>query len=164
MPPRRSSVTRSNVKIDIKKHEEKLKEIDARRASDRRLNEYDEEGEGEEEMSEECEEEEEEELVVLSFEDATKVGLIDLSFPENREEFETSEQCYPPSYYTLSIKERLTLMYVENFRHQFVIKNRYRRPLVLALPNECNVQVSKTVSSSRNHQFKIVNYQLNINR
>ncbi|KNC23965.1 Coiled-coil domain-containing protein lobo, partial [Lucilia cuprina] len=71
-----------------------------------------------------------------------QVGRIDLSFPETVEEFKDSIHCHPPSYYTISAKERLLLLHAENFRHQFVINNSNRRPLVLALPNECNVQVS----------------------
>lgn len=148
MPPRRSSVAQFRSKIDIKKYDEKLKEIDSRRGFNKQDNDLWEEGEGEEEMDEEYEGEEEEEMVVLGCEDATKVGLIDLSFPETTAEFENSEFCYPPSYYTLSTKERLILLYVENFRHQYVINNKNRRPLVLALPNECNVQVGDLVFSS----------------
>lgn len=147
MPALRPTASQSKTKIDIKKHEDKLREIDARQTLNRQYNDLLEEGEGEEEMGEEYEEEEEEEMVVMGCEDATKVGLIDLSFPETTAEFENSELCYPPSYYTLSTKERLTLLYVENFRHQYVINNKNRRPLVLALPNECNVQVGDTIPS-----------------
>ena len=98
--------------------------------------------EEEEEAEEEMGSEEDEEAFSLSEnESGYIVGRIDLSFPENIEEYENSPLCYPPSYYTLSPKERLLLMYAENFRKQFVINNQGHRPLVLALPNECNVQV-----------------------
>ncbi|KAL9897654.1 coiled-coil domain-containing protein lost boys [Glossina fuscipes fuscipes] len=103
----------------------------------------------EEALEEECEEEEDEEYFeeLLGNEDSTIVGRIDLAFPETIDEFADSELCYPPSYYTLSPKERLLLLYAENFRHQFIINNPNRRPLVLALPNECKVQkfVSTTI-------------------
>lgn len=84
---------------------------------------------------------EDDEFSLSENENAYEVGRIDISFPENVEEYENSPLCYPPSYYTLSPKERLLLLYCENFRKQFVLTNERHRPLVLALPNECNVQV-----------------------
>lgn len=54
---------------------------------------------------------------------------------------------YPSSYYTFSAKERLMLIFTENFRRQFIATYPTREPLVLAIPNECGIQkfVSTTV-------------------
>lgn len=53
---------------------------------------------------------------------------------------------YPSSYYTFSAKERLLLIYTENFRRQFIADNPERASLVLAVHNECGIQ--KFVSTS----------------
>lgn len=54
---------------------------------------------------------------------------------------------YPESYYTLSPKEKLLLVFAENFRRQFKEFYPTRQPLVLAVENECKVQkfVSTTI-------------------
>uniref|UniRef100_A0A0K8VKB0 Dynein regulatory complex subunit 7 n=1 Tax=Bactrocera latifrons TaxID=174628 RepID=A0A0K8VKB0_BACLA len=128
------------VRIDPKKHEEKLKEIEERfktdipAAPEEALDEvllgveemYEEENAAKEKYSE--------------IESSLAVGHIDLTFTETANEFANSPQCYPPSYYTLSPKERILLLYAENFRKQFVTLYPDRRPLVLALANECNIQ------------------------
>lgn len=124
--------------IDPNKHAAKLKEIEERHAEELDMF-YGYEEEGEEECSEF--ENVESEFSLSEGDPALQIGRIDLSFPETREEFQDSPQCYPPSYYTLSPKERLLLLYAENFRKQFVLNFPRRRALVLALPNECNVQV-----------------------
>ncbi|XP_055851877.1 coiled-coil domain-containing protein lobo [Episyrphus balteatus] len=72
---------------------------------------------------------------VASYDD----GRIDLAYPEHLE-FKSSSECYPRSYYTLSGKERLLLLFAENFRRQFNSSYPNRRPLLLATKNECNVQ------------------------
>ncbi|KAM7359690.1 coiled-coil domain-containing protein lost boys [Cochliomyia hominivorax] len=131
-------ISKAKIKIDLHKYDDELKAIEkAHRV---------------EEIEAECDEEEysykegdEEDFDGLDFqpiqaEDSFNVGRIDLSFPETIEEFQDSVECYPPSYYTLSAKERVLLLYAENFRNQFVIRNSKRRPLVLAVPNECKVQ------------------------
>ncbi|EDV93874.1 GH19572 [Drosophila grimshawi] len=125
--------------IDPNKHAAKLKEIEERRAEEQL------EALGFEEEMEEAEEESEfehveSELSLSEGEPALHIGKIDLSFPETTDEFEDSPQCFPPSYYKLSPKERLLLLYAENFRKQFVLNHPRRRALVLALPNECKVQ------------------------
>uniref|UniRef100_W8AYE9 Dynein regulatory complex subunit 7 n=1 Tax=Ceratitis capitata TaxID=7213 RepID=W8AYE9_CERCA len=128
------------VRIDPKQHEAKLKEIqERRRAEAEAIKEelLEEALLDEEEMGEE---EESAEEVWSDVEAPFDIGRIDLSFPETSAEFADSLQCYPPSYYTLSPKERLLLLYAENFRKQFTTLYPKRRPLVLALPNECNVQ------------------------
>ncbi|XP_037942626.1 coiled-coil domain-containing protein lobo-like [Teleopsis dalmanni] len=89
------------------------------------------------------EEEEEEETVLKLYEPSepsVNIGRIDLSFPETTQEFANTEECYLPSYYTHSSKERLILLYAENFRRQFCFLFPKRRPLVLAPYNECNIQ------------------------
>lgn len=53
---------------------------------------------------------------------------------------------YPKSYYTFNAKERLLLIFAENFRRQFRCLNP-NRSLVLAIANECGIQkfVSTTI-------------------
>ncbi|KAH8295267.1 hypothetical protein KR018_009457 [Drosophila ironensis] len=124
--------------IDPDRHKAKLKEIEAQRASQLSESEYVDFGEGY--YEEEMEEREESEFSLSEGEPALNVAKIDLSFPETIEEFQDSPQCYPESYYTLSPKERLLLLYAENFRKQLVLTYPKRRAMVLALPNECRVQ------------------------
>lgn len=139
--------SKAKIKIDPHKHDNLIKAIeDAHREADR-LAEFEAENEcGEEDLiSGEEEELAEYETESTLLEDPFQIGRIDLSFPETIDEFKDSVHCYPPSYYTLSPKERLLLLYAENFRHQFVVQNTKRRPLVLAIPNECNVQVTTKI-------------------
>jgi hypothetical protein len=65
-------------------------------------------------------------------------GIIYTCFPENRDKPEFSH--LPESYYTLRPKEKLLLLFAENFRRQFKELYPSRRPLVLAVENECQVQ------------------------
>lgn len=128
--------------IDANRHSSKLQEIAERRRRDAEEEEYlMEEGEYEIEDEHESDSRVESEISLSEGEPALNIGTIDLSFPETTEEFQDSPQCYPPSYYTLSSKERLLLLYAENFRKQFVLTHPRRRAMVLAPPNECNVQV-----------------------
>ncbi|CRK88935.1 CLUMA_CG002657, isoform A [Clunio marinus] len=71
-------------------------------------------------------------------------GVIYTCFPENRDE---KFSHHPESYFTLSSKEKLLLLFAENFRRQFKEHYASRRPLVLAVENECQVQkfVSTTI-------------------
>ncbi|XP_037717570.1 coiled-coil domain-containing protein lobo [Drosophila subpulchrella] len=124
--------------IDPTRHSAKFKEIDESRRSQVTESDFDDEMEGEYEA--EMEEMRSSEFSLSEGEAALNIGKIDLSFPETIEEFENSPQCYPPSYYTLSPKERLLLLYAENFRKQLVLSYPKRRAMVLALPNECKVQ------------------------
>lgn len=76
-----------------------------------------------------------------------KLGMIQTCFPENlKPEFEGRTE-FPESYYTLNAKERLLLVFAENFRRQFKEKYPHRKPVVLAVRNECGVQkfVSTTI-------------------
>lgn len=47
------------------------------------------------------------------------------------------------SYYTYTNKEKLLLRYAEKFRKLFLEQYNNRHRLILALPNECNIQVNK---------------------
>lgn len=142
-------VSKAKIKIDPHKHDEQIKAIEESHQLDEALIEMEADCEEEEYYGEDCEDEEEE--IHYESEDPFQIGRIDISFPETIEEYKDSDQCYPISYYTLSPKERLLLLYAENFRHQFVINNCKRRPLVLALPNECNIQVNSFPRKSQIH-------------
>ncbi|XP_075223925.1 coiled-coil domain-containing protein lost boys [Lycorma delicatula] len=54
---------------------------------------------------------------------------------------------YPESYKRNTSKEKLLLLYAENFRRQFTTKYKQRKPLYLAVENECGLQkfVSTTI-------------------
>lgn len=75
---------------------------------------------------------------------ANDIGRISLEFADGDAEKYSN---YPSSYYTFSAKERLLLIYTEMFRRQFINTYPNRKPLVLAIPNECDIQkfVSTTV-------------------
>lgn len=78
-----------------------------------------------------------------------RLGRIDVGFPEQPDDAFTYDGIgpFPASYRRTSAKERLLLLFAENFRQQFAARfGRQRRPPVLAPPNECGVQ--KFVSTS----------------
>uniref|UniRef100_A0A182J2K5 Uncharacterized protein n=1 Tax=Anopheles atroparvus TaxID=41427 RepID=A0A182J2K5_ANOAO len=92
-----------------------------------------------------------------------KLGIIDTCFPSYQppppvtptpatdgDAEPVAEESYPETYRTLSSKEKLVLLFAENFRRQYREKFSHRKPLVLALPNECGVQkfVSTTLRPS----------------
>lgn len=73
----------------------------------------------------------------------TELGIITLCWPvlqnvkfEDRTEF-------PRSYLENNDKEKLLLLYAENFRRQFQYKFPDRKELFLASDNECGLQVCK---------------------
>lgn len=69
-----------------------------------------------------------------------EIGVIYTNFPENPEpEFE-GETDFPLSYHTLNSKERLLLLFAENFRRQHFVQYKKRKPPILAIANECGVQ------------------------
>lgn len=76
--------------------------------------------------------------------DEHDIGRIALEFVDG-DSVTYSE--YPSTYYTFSAKERLMLIFVENFRREFMAAHPARKPLVLAIPNECGLQkfVSTTI-------------------
>lgn len=70
------------------------------------------------------------------------IGIIDTSFPENENyEFEGITE-FPKSYFTLTPKERLMLLFLENVRRQMQMLYPKRSPPIMAIPNECGVQVN----------------------
>lgn len=75
------------------------------------------------------------------------VGRISLSFIDAEADKYPDN---PSSYYTFSAKERLLLIYTENFRRQFIADNPERASLILAVHNECGIQkfVSTTIRPS----------------
>lgn len=75
-----------------------------------------------------------------------ETGKISMHFFEN---FQCTSD-YPENYFTLSAKERLILLFAENLRRQYQVLFVDRRPLVLAIENECGVKkfVSTTIRPS----------------
>lgn len=72
---------------------------------------------------------------------AEMIGVVHTNFPENKNpEFEGITN-FPQRYYTISGKEKLLLLFAENFRRQQITKYPKRKPPVMVLKNECNVQV-----------------------
>ncbi|XP_055608047.1 coiled-coil domain-containing protein lobo [Uranotaenia lowii] len=69
-----------------------------------------------------------------------KLGSINTCFPENETPAFEELTEFPDSYRQLSSKEKLTLLFAENFRRQYRERFSHRKPLILALPNECAVQ------------------------
>ncbi|XP_046401931.1 dynein regulatory complex subunit 7 [Ischnura elegans] len=68
---------------------------------------------------------------------AFESGLIHLTWPlEGRAESDT----FPESYCSNNNKEKLLLWYAENFRRQYHFVHIERKPLLLAVENECGVQ------------------------
>lgn len=72
-----------------------------------------------------------------------KTGVIYTSFADRTDvpEFEGLTD-FPRSYYTTSPKERLLLLFAENFRRQYIQLYPARKPPILAVNNECGIQVS----------------------
>lgn len=78
---------------------------------------------------------------------ANELGLIKLCWPEiEHPEFENRVN-FPESYLSNSNKEKLLLLYTENFRRQFGYKYPHRKQLFLASNNECGMQVSRKLQS-----------------
>uniref|UniRef100_A0A182NR85 Uncharacterized protein n=1 Tax=Anopheles dirus TaxID=7168 RepID=A0A182NR85_9DIPT len=69
-----------------------------------------------------------------------KLGVIDTCFPSYQAPPDAEVIEFPETYRTLSSKEKLVLLFAENFRRQYREKFPYRQPLVLAPVNECGVQ------------------------
>lgn len=73
---------------------------------------------------------------------ANELGLITLSWPPiDIPTFENRKK-WPNSYIENSKKEKLALLFAENFRRQYINLYPNRRQLVLAVDNECGIQVS----------------------
>lgn len=78
---------------------------------------------------------------IISF---NNVGQISLAFVDG-DPNEYNE--FPSTYYTFSAKERLLLIFTENFRRQFIHDFPKRKPLILVAANECGIEkfVSTTI-------------------
>ncbi|CAO1418704.1 unnamed protein product [Diamesa tonsa] len=85
----------------------------------------------------------------------SEAGTIYTCFPENHDSQFVN---LPKIYYTLSSKEKILLLFIENFRRQFKEIYPNRRPLVLALLNECHIQkcVCTTISPTTFVNFPIL--------
>lgn len=71
----------------------------------------------------------------------TELGIITLCWPVLRNvEFE-GRSAFPKSYLENNDKEKLLLLYAENFRRQFQHRFPDRKQLFLASDNECGLQV-----------------------
>lgn len=71
-----------------------------------------------------------------------QIGIIYTSFPESKHpDFEEFDD-FPISYSTINTKERLLILFAENFRRQYCVLYPKRKPPVLAVNNECGVQVN----------------------
>lgn len=70
-----------------------------------------------------------------------QLGLIKLCWPNVHHSIFEERENFPESYVTNNDKEKLLLLYSENFRLQFCNKYPYRKPLFLACENECGIQV-----------------------
>lgn len=71
-----------------------------------------------------------------------ELGLIKLSWPINESYDPGSSIHLPSTYQSNNEKEKLLLWYAENFRKQYRIVYPQRKPIVLAVDNEYNIQVS----------------------
>lgn len=79
-----------------------------------------------------------------------QLGLIELCWPKingNKENVYFNN--LPESYSVVSNKEKLLLWYAENFRKQYHMVYKDRKPLLLACKNECDVQVGIFFANSR---------------
>lgn len=76
-----------------------------------------------------------------------ELGVVNLCWPDIKEPVFETRSCFPKSYYTNTDKEKLLLAYAENFRRQFLLFYKFRRPLLLQAPNECGLQVGHICNS-----------------
>ncbi|KAJ8963257.1 hypothetical protein NQ318_018724 [Aromia moschata] len=77
---------------------------------------------------------------------AYELGLIKLYWPEITDPFFEDRVNFPSSYLKNDDKEKLVLLYAENFRRQFCFKYPNRKPLLLACENECGMQCAQFVA------------------
>lgn len=71
---------------------------------------------------------------------AVTTGSLEVTM-DSEEEINNDSNNYPESYYSLTSKERLLLLFAENFRRQYRVKYENRKPCVLAVKNECEIEV-----------------------
>uniref|UniRef100_A0A1B6CEL0 Uncharacterized protein n=1 Tax=Clastoptera arizonana TaxID=38151 RepID=A0A1B6CEL0_9HEMI len=72
---------------------------------------------------------------------ANKLGLIRLCWPPKSLIEIKNLQNYPHSYRINNSKEKMLLLYAENFRRQYQMSFPKKKPLLLAAYNECDTQV-----------------------
>lgn len=74
-------------------------------------------------------------------------GIISLSFPRAMPSafsaFNGDDGPLPISYTTTTSKERLLLLFAENFRRQYNVAFELRRPLILAVPNQVRISSAR---------------------
>lgn len=75
-----------------------------------------------------------------------ELGIITLCWPEIKDPMFEDRTNFPNSYLSNSNKEKLLLLYAENFRRQFLFKYQHRKPLFLAADNECGMKVKNQLS------------------
>ncbi|KAK3909340.1 Coiled-coil domain-containing protein lobo [Frankliniella fusca] len=75
---------------------------------------------------------------------ALELGVIKLCWPESN--IQNERKYYPTSFSENSNKEKLLMWYAENFRQQFHHEFPNRRPLLLAVENECGLQEIRNVT------------------
>ncbi|XP_066249552.1 dynein regulatory complex subunit 7 [Euwallacea similis] len=71
---------------------------------------------------------------------AEELGLIKLCWPDLSDVTFEDRSNFPETYLRNSDKEKLLLLYTENFRRQICFKYPDRKPLFLACDNECGIQ------------------------
>ncbi|XP_066157618.1 dynein regulatory complex subunit 7 [Euwallacea fornicatus] len=71
---------------------------------------------------------------------AEELGLIKLCWPDLADVTFEDRSNFPETYLRNSDKEKLLLLYTENFRRQICFKFPDRKPLFLACDNECGIQ------------------------
>lgn len=71
-----------------------------------------------------------------------ELGLVTLAWPPIVNPHFDNITHFPESYTTNTDKEKLALLYAENFRRQYINSFPNRRPLILAVENECGLQVN----------------------
>lgn len=85
-----------------------------------------------------------------------ELGLIKLCWPEIVQPVFEDRENFPDSYISNSDKEKVLLLYAENFRLQFCNKYPQRKPLFLACENECGIQVSNKIKIKPPSNLQII--------
>lgn len=78
-----------------------------------------------------------------------ELGIISLCWPDLKEVKFEDRTTFLESYLKNTDKEKLLLLYTENFRRQFVSKFPKRKPLFLSASNICGMQVSKLLTRAK---------------
>ncbi|XP_046658488.1 dynein regulatory complex subunit 7-like [Homalodisca vitripennis] len=80
-----------------------------------------------------------------------KLGVIKLHWPTLDTKLPDSAKTFPETYIKNSNKEKVLLLYAENFRKQYHANFPTKKPLLLAAENECGIQkmVSTTIRPTK---------------